>query len=93
MRFVKQMTNPWHKNRISQGMRNSGKQKGQKRSTKKNDGPKPEYILKPGVDLSKIKSDREPLDITETDEDEGEGLGDGNIGQRNSDFENGLRDD
>jgi hypothetical protein len=93
--LVNQKTNPWHKNRITSDMRKNGKQKGQDRPRTKNDDPKsptPEYVLKPGIDLSKISSDHERLDITETDEDEDEGVGDGNIGQSKSDFENGLRD-
>jgi hypothetical protein len=76
-------------------MRKNTEKKKQKRSPQKNDDPKaekPQYVLKPGVDLSKISGDHERLDITETDEDEDEGVGDGNIGQRSSDFKNGLRD-
>lgn len=72
-----------------------GKQKHEKRARGEDDNqksPAPEYILKPGIDLSEISSDDERLDITETDEDEDEGVGDGKIGQRNSDFETGLRD-
>jgi hypothetical protein len=56
---------------------------------RKSPGQKPKYIFNPNGGVQKKRS---RLDLSETDEDEREGLGDGRMGDA-SDLDRHLRDD
>jgi len=84
-----------HKNRISLIMTKKfgdrGKVTSKKRSPKRKFS-KTKYEFRPEADYLANRKQIERLDLTETDDDEDEGVGDGNIGQKNADFGNGLRE-